>query len=333
MLRDPKRIIAYIITLAFLLTFPFLLEDYPLHLVNISGIWIILALGLGLLQGYIGEISMGHAAFFGIGAYTSVLLTMNGGFSFWLTLPISALITMVFGFLIGIVSLRLRGPYFAICTLGFGEIIRLIFVNCRELTGGPDGITGIASPNPIPLPFIGCISFTTKQANYFMIYVLVFFTVFIVYRIINSRLGKAIMAIREDQAYSECMGINAMKYKRLVFTISTFFAGIAGCLFAHYTHFISPYSFTVSQSFDLVIMVIVGGMGTIIGPILGAIILTLLPELLHAIKDYRMVIYGLMLMVIIIYFPHGIAGILKDFWDRFFKSYTNLRMNHGPIRS
>jgi len=141
------------------------------------------------------------------------------------------------------------------------------------------------------------------------------------------------MAIREDQAYSECMGINAMKYKRLVFTISTFFAGIAGCLFAHYTHFISPYSFTVVQSFDLVIMVIVGGMGTIIGPILGAIILTLIPELLHAIKDYRMVIYGMMLMVIIIYFPHGIAGILKDLQGRFFKNYKQLGMGHGPIRS
>lgn len=330
MLMSYKQIIAYLTALAFLVALPFLIKDYPLHLVNISGIWIILALSLGLLQGYIGETSMGHAAFFGIGAYSSVLLTMNAGFSFWLALPVSAIITMAFGYVIGIVSLRLSGPYFAICTLAFGEIIRLFFVNWRELTEGPDGITGIPSPSAIPLPFSGSLSFSSKEANYFLIYVLVFFTIFIIYRIINSRLGKAIMAIKEDQDYAECMGINAMKYKRMVFIISTFFAGMAGCLFAHYTHFISPYSFTVVQSFDLVIMVIVGGMGSIIGPILGAIILTLIPELLHAIKAYRMVIYGLMLMLIIIYFPHGIAGIVKDLRDRFFKKHKELGVGHGP---
>jgi len=316
----PIKIFAWFGAGLFLIALPFFLKEYPLHLVNISGIWIILALSLGLLQGYVGEISIGHAAFYGIGAYTSVLLTMKGGLSFWLSLPISALVTMGFGFLIGSVSLRLRGPYFAICTLGFGEIIRLIFVNWREMTGGPDGITGIPSPHPIPIPFSQTITFTSKQANYFLIYGFVFLTIFVIYRLIHSRLGKAFMAVREDQVYAECIGVNAMRYKRLAFTVSTFFAGVGGCLYAHYEHFISPYSFTVAQSFDLVIMVIVGGMGTIIGPIIGAILLTLVPELLHAIRDYRLVIYGLMLMMVIIYLPHGLAGIWHGISARFSKS-------------
>lgn len=303
-----------------LVALPFWVHDYPLHLVNISGIWIILALSVGLLQGYVGEISMGHAAFFGIGAYTSALLAMKGGVPFWLSLPISALVTMAFGFLIGLVSLRLRGPYFAICTLGFGEIIRLIFVNWRELSGGPDGITGIPAPNPIPLPLGGALTFDSKEANYYLIYGLVLLTVLVMYRLIHSRTGKAFMALREDSLYAECIGINVMQYKRLAFMVSTFFAGIGGCLYAHYEHFISPYSFTIGQSFDLVIMVIVGGMGTIAGPIIGAILLTLLPELLHAIKDYRMVFYGLILMLVIIYFPHGLVGVWQGVRNRLWKA-------------
>ena len=192
-----------------LLAIPFLLPEYPLHLINISGIWIILALSLGLLQGYLGEISMGHAAFYGIGAYTSALLTMKVGLSFWVSLPMSAMITMVFGYLIGLVSLRLRGPYFAICTLGFGEIIRMVFVNWREMSGGPDGITGIPSPQGLPIPFLGTLNFTGKEANYFLIYIMVVVTLGIMIRLIHSRPGRAFMAIREDPVYAECIGINA----------------------------------------------------------------------------------------------------------------------------
>lgn len=303
-----------------LLAIPFLLPEYPLHLINISGIWIILALSLGLLQGYLGEISIGHAGFFGIGAYTSALLTLSAGLSFWVSLPLSAMMTMIFGYLIGLVSLRLRGPYFAICTLGFGEIIRLVFVNWREMSGGPDGITGIPSPQGLPIPFIGTVNFTGKQANYFLIYALVVVTLGVMFRLIHSRPGRAFMAVREDPVYAECIGINAMQFKRMAFMVSTFFAGLAGCLYAHYEHFISPYSFTTGQSFDLVIMVILGGMGTLVGPIIGAILLTLIPELLHAIRDYRMVIYGLMLMLVIIYLPHGIVGLWRNITARFSRS-------------
>ncbi|MCB2192588.1 MAG: branched-chain amino acid ABC transporter permease [Deltaproteobacteria bacterium] len=315
-MSSKQKIAASLIALALLAVMPLFLTGYPLHLVNLSGIWIVLALSLGLIQGYIGEISLGHAAFFGLGAYTSSLLTMEAGVNFWLALPAAGLATMILGYAIGLVSLRLRGPYFAICTLAFGEIIRLIFVNWRELTQGQEGITGIPSPSPIPLPGGGAISFDSKAGGFYLIYALVLFAILVIYRIVNSRTGKAIVAIREDEDYAECLGINAMRYKRMVFCVSTFLAGLAGSVFAHYLHYISPYSFTVGQSFDLVIMVIVGGMGTIIGPIIGAVVLTLIPELLHAIKDYRLLLYGLMLMLVIIFSPEGIAGLLRDAKER-----------------
>jgi len=316
------KYISSIIGLAVIAILPFVLPDYPLHLCALSGIWIILVLSLCLLQGYIGELSMGHAAFFGIGAYSSVFMTMTGGFSFWAALPLSGIISMIFGYLIGLVSLRLRGPYFAMCTLGFAEVIRMVLVNWKKVTGGPDGIIAIPSPNEITLPFIGQISFINKIPNYFLIYIFVFITIFVVYRIVHSLMGYAIVAVREDQDYAECVGINTMKWKRFIYSISAFFAGLAGSLFAHYLHFISPYSFGVAESFDLVIMIIIGGTGTIIGPIIGAVLLTLLPEFLHAIKDYRMLIYGAILIVVIIYAPGGIAGLLKNLTDRYLPKLT-----------
>jgi len=312
------RYISPIIGLLVILILPFVLSEYPLHLCALSGIWIILVLSLCLLQGYIGELSMGHAAFFGIGAYTSVFMTMMGGFSFWLALPVSGIVSMILGYLIGLVSLRLRGPYFAMCTLGFAEVIRMILVNWKKVTGGPDGIIAIPSPDDIILPFIGSISFINKIPNYFLIYFFVLVTIFVVYRIVNGLTGYAIIAVREDQDYAECVGINTMRWKRFVYSISAFFAGLAGSLFAHYVHFISPYSFGVGESFDLVIMIIIGGTGTIVGPIIGAVLLTLLPELLHAIKDYRMLIYGAILIFVIMYAPGGIAGLLKSFTNRYF---------------
>jgi len=321
-MNNKTTYISSIILVIVLLILPFVLPEYPLHLFALCGIWIILVLSLCLLQGYIGELSMGHAAFFGIGAYSSVFMTMFGGFSFWAALPLSGIVAMIFGYLIGLVALRLRGPYFAIVTLGFAEIIRMVLVNWKDVSGGPDGIIGIPPPDSIWLPLIGQISFAGKIASYFLIYIFVAVTVYVVYRIVKSLMGYAVVSVREDLDYAECVGINTTRWKRFIFSISAFFAGLAGSLFAHYVHFISPYSFGVSESFDLVIMIIVGGTGTIIGPIIGAVLLTLLPELLHAIKDFRMLIYGAILVVIIMYAPGGIAGLLKSFSNRYFPNLT-----------
>lgn len=311
-----RNFAVWLVGIALVIALPLFLSEYPLHLFTISGIWIILALSLCLLQGYIGEISMGHATFFGIGAYCSVFMTMMGGVSFWLALPASGLVAMFFGYFIGLVSLRLRGPYFGICTLGFAEVFRLILVNWSSVSGGPDGITKIPPPDAIVLPFVGTIAFDTKIACYYLIYAFVIVTIIAVKRIVGSLMGYAITAVREDQDYAESVGIDTMKWKRLIFSLSAFFAGIAGSLFAHYVHFISPSSFSVSESFDLVIMIVIGGTGTIIGPVIGAVLLTLIPELLHAIKDYRMLIYGAILVVMVMYAPGGIAGLIKSARDR-----------------
>lgn len=312
MTEGTRHSAAWLVGIALVMVLPLFLSDYPLHLFAISGIWIILALSLCLLQGYIGEISMGHATFFGIGAYCSVFMTLMGGISFWLALPASGLVAMIFGYGIGLVSLRLRGPYFGICTLAFAEVFRLILVNWSSVSGGPDGITKIPPPDPIVLPFGNPITFDTKLASYYLIYAFVIVTIIAVHRIVRSLMGYAITAVREDQDYAESVGVDTMKWKRLVFTMSAFFAGIAGSLFAHYVHFISPSSFSVSESFDLVIMIVIGGTGTIVGPVIGAVLLTLIPELLHAIKDYRMLIYGAILIVTVMYAPGGIAGLIKD---------------------
>jgi branched-chain amino acid transport system permease protein len=308
--RKPASSSVIWIVLILFVLLPFLSPAFTLHLINLTGIWIILALSLGLVLGYIGEISIGHAAFFGIGAYSSVLLTMNG-WSFWAALPIAALITSCFGYLIGRVSLRVSGPYFAICTLAFGEIIKIILINWRSLSGGPDGIAGIPAIDSLSLPFGIHLAFETKMQNYYLIFFFVAVTFLVFYRILHSRVGYAILSVRADPEYAEYIGIDAMKFKRLVFVLSTFFCGIAGCLFAHYVKFISPYSFTVTQSFDLIIMVLIGGSGTLVGPAVGAAILTFIPEFLHSIQEYRMVIYGLLLMIIIIFFPAGLYGFFS----------------------
>jgi branched-chain amino acid transport system permease protein len=288
-------------------------EDFTLNLINLSGIWIILALSLGLVLGYIGEISLCHAAFFGIGAYSSALLTING-FSFWVALPVGSFVTAVAGYLTGKISLRISGPYFAILTLSLGELFRVLMINSnKDLMGGADGITNIPSMGSISFPFGFEFDFGTRIGSFFLIYFFVALCLLVLYRILNSRIGYAIFSLRDDEEYAMYIGIDTKKYKQMIFVLSTFLCGIAGCLFAHYVNFISPYSFTVSQSFDLVLIVLIGGSGTLVGPVLGAFVLTFLPEFLHAIDQYRMLIYGFLLMVIIIFFPGGLYGTLRPY--------------------
>jgi branched-chain amino acid transport system permease protein len=287
-------------------------ESYHLHLVNITYIYIILALSLGLIVGFIGELSLGHAAFFAIGAYTSALITKDLGLSFWITLPIAIAFAAFIGFLVGYPSLKLKGPFFAITTLAFGEIIRLVINNLEELTRGAMGLPGIQPPNPITIPGLFAIDFYDRRAFYYLILLFVFITIIIIYRIIYSRVGRAFIAIREDEVLAKSIGINAMRYKIIAFVIASAMAGLAGCLYAHYFLFISPVSFDVAQSINVVLMVIIGGSNSILGPILGAFLITLLPEILRAIAEYRMVIYGAILVFAIIFMPEGIVGSISE---------------------
>jgi len=319
--QKPKALFEYYMTKAritygiigiVLIILPFGMPDYYLHLMVMAGISSIMALSLGLLVGYLGLVSFCQAAFYGIGAYTSALLTLHLHLSFWLALPVSSLVATFFGVIIGYPSLKTKGPYFSIITLGFGQIMSLIFVNWVGLTRGSQGMSGIPSPGALVFPLLGTVSFKAKIPYLFLVLLILAVTFFFIRKLLSSHLGRSLMAIRENEILAEAVGIRAMKYKLMAFMISTFFAGLAGSLYAHYFRFISPVSFTVIQSFETLINVIFGGAGLLIGPIVGSTVLTIISEGLRMASEYRNTVYALILLLVILFLPAGIAGELKD---------------------
>lgn len=275
-----------------LLVFPIMKNPYLIHIITLSCIYCILTLGLNIIVGWTGLLVLGFAAFYGIGAYTSAILSTKLGFTFWETLPCSIIITMIFGILAGAPAIRLRGDYLAIVTLGFGEIVRIVLNNWDVLTNGPKGITGIPHPN--------FFNINHRILSYYIIIILLAFVIFVVERLNKSRIGRAWLAIREDEIAAQTMGIDTTKMKLLAFAIGGSFAGISGCFFAHWAGFVSPESFTFYESVLILCMVVLGGLANIPGSIIGATILSLLPEILRDFRTYRMLIFGLLLVVIMI---------------------------------
>lgn len=274
--------------------------DIVLHLFILSGIYIILAVSLNLINGICGQFSLGHAGFWAVGAYSGAAYSV-----YWaLPLPneVNLLISCAVGFiaaslagvLIGVPCLRLRGDYLAIATLGFGEIIRIIIMNTDSI-GGPRGFTDI--PN---------------WSNAFWVYLFVIVTILVITNIMRGTHGRAIISIREDEIAADSMGIYTFKYKTLAFVIGAGFAGLAGSLYAHYTQFLHPNGFTFMWSVIILLMIILGGLGSITGSIVGAVILTILPELLRYMGDtvsqWRMVIYSVLLILLMLLRPEGIFG-------------------------
>lgn len=277
-----------------------------------SGIYIILALSLNLLLGYAGLFSVGHGAFYGIGAYTAAILATKLFFPFWAELLTAACVAGLFGFLIGFPTLRLRGDYLALATFGFAVILYSIFNNWYGLTRGPLGIRGI--PRVV---FLG-LEFKTLWSYAILVGIFVFITIFCIRRFTRSAFGKVLEAIREDDIAALAIGKNIARFKVLAFIISAFFAGIAGVLYAHYITFIDPTSFVIQESFLIFSMVIFGGMGSIGGSILGASILVILPEALRYLglpsaiaANMRQMIYGALIVFIINWRPEGLLGKSK----------------------
>jgi len=262
---------------------------YQLNLILIC-INIILAVSLNLINGFTGQFSIGHAGFMAIGAYTSAIMTVKLGQPFPLAILAGAVAAAIVGFLIGLPTLRLKGDYLAIATLGFGEIIKVLFVNF-EYVGGASGLHGI--------PHV-----TTWSWVFFI----ALFTVVFIGNFINSSHGRACISIREDEIAAETMGINTTKYKVMAFTIGAFFAGTAGALFAHYFYILQPNNFGFLRSVDYLVMVVLGGLGSISGSILAAIVLTILNAALQSVAELRMVIYSLLLILIMIFRPQGLMG-------------------------
>lgn len=285
---------------SFLILFPFIMKDYYIDVAILAGIYIILALGLNVVVGFTGLLNLGFVAFYAIGAYTYALLNVKLGLGFWQSLPLCLLASTVSGFVLAIPALRLRGDYLAIVTLGFGEITRLILNNWDTLTGGPNGISGIASP------VIYGISMGKLNRYYYLILLSVFICYRIIKRVRESRLGRAWIAIREDEISAGAMGVNVTLYKLYAFSFGAFWAGLGGALFAAKMQFVSPESFTFLESVLILCMVILGGLGSINGVIAGAVILVVLPEVLRGVQSYRMLALGSGLILMMIFRPQGL---------------------------
>lgn len=281
-------------------------SEYVIGVLVIAGIFTILTLSLNLVTGFTGQFCLGWAAFYGVGAYTSALLTMRLDVSFWLAMPAAGLMSALFGILLGIPTMRLKEIYLAITTLGFGEIVRLIMLNWTDLTRGAMGLPGIPSPS------LFGYEFGSKYPYYYLILVLIILTVLIMQRLIDSRVGRALIAIREDELAAKAIGIDTTYYKILAFAVGAFFAGIAGSFYAHYATFIDPHTFAFMESITVLAMVVLGGAGSIYGSVFGAVLLTIIPEVLRDAAEYRLVIFGLMMMLVMLVRPQGVFGKGRD---------------------
>jgi len=291
-----------------LLSFPLLFSMYQVNIMTTALMYVVLGLGLNIVVGLAGLLDLGYVAFYAVGAYSYALLNQHFGISFWLALPIGALLSAVFGVILGFPVLRLRGDYLAIVTLGFGEIIRLVLENWNEFSHGPSGIANIPRPGffGLEMSLHGSINFI-----YYIMICLMIFTIFLVNRLQDSRIGRAWVALREDELACQAMGIDKTKTKLTAFALGAAWAGMVGVVFAAKTTFINPASFTFLESAIILSIVVLGGMGSIVGVICGALLLILLPEYLRAFSDYRMLLFGAIMVVMMVFRPEGIISRVR----------------------
>ena len=308
----------YIVILLIALAVPFIIPNrYFFQVIITCCLFSIGALSMNLILGYTGQASLAHGAFFGIGAYGVAIMMQTLGWSFWIALPLSALMTAFIGFLVGFLALRTRGAYFAIVTMCLGEIVGLVISNWVELTGGANGINGIAPPGAISLPFIGQISFEGQTPKYYLILVFLIFTLFFMHRLVNSLKGLTFMACRNNEILAEAVGIHTFKTKLLSFVVSIFFVSMAGGLYAILMGSISPTVASLGITFNFLLYVLLGGAATLVGPVLGSFALPILQENLQFLQEYQMVLFGVLLVVVIIYAPRGLMGVITALRSRF----------------
>ncbi len=309
-----------------LLVVPFVAGPYVLYIMNLIGFSIIAAVGLNLLTGFTGQISLGHAAFVGVGGYTTAILVTRLGFPFWVALPCAGFVSAGMGLIIGIPSLRVKGLYLCIATLAAQFILEFVFVHWESMTKGIRGIN-------VPPPRIGSFEFNTEKSYYFITFMLVILVVGFARNLVRTKWGRAFVAIRDRDLSAEIIGINLFRYKLAAFAISSFFAGIAGGLWVGFIKVVTPEHFPFSLSIQYLAMVIVGGMGSVLGSIFGAIFMTLTPELLNMLVGsgkemfpgldqffipLKDIVFGGLIVAFLVFEPHGLAEI----WHRIKNFFT-----------
>ncbi len=273
----------------------------------VCAINVLLAVGLDFVLGYAGQLNLGQSAFYGIGAYASTLLIMRVAMPFWIAFAFGVLLSGIAGALLSLFAVRLRGHYLAIASLGFAVITYQILVNWISLTQGPLGIYAIAPPPPIAIPGLPPIVFSSLVNLFYLTAGFALIVYFLLDQLVRSPIGDALTAIREDETSAAALGIDGPKWKTFAFAISSAVAGAAGCFYASFVGTLVPDAFFITESFGMLAMVIVGGMGTLIGPVFGAILLTVLPELLRGIGDLRLIVYGAAVTLVVLFMPGGMV--------------------------
>ncbi|MBF0377387.1 MAG: branched-chain amino acid ABC transporter permease [Desulfamplus sp.] len=286
------------------------------------GINTLLALGLNMLMGYAGQVSLGHAAFYGIGAYSTAILSTTFGLSPWIALVCAVGGAIFVAFIVGLPTLKLSGYYLGMGTLGFGMIVNITFREWSSVTGGSSGFVGI------PMLELGSIVFEAGRSYFFLVWAVVFVAIVLCRRILNSRMGRALRSIHDGENASMAVGVNTHFLKLQIFMFSAALGSIAGFLYAHFVMFISPDSFGFMVSVKMVTMVVIGGMASVWGAILGSSLLTLLPEVLHSFEEYEMIIFGLILMVVMIFMPQGLTRGLIDIYEHSRKNSNRIKVNN-----
>jgi branched-chain amino acid transport system permease protein len=300
----------FVVLLAMLLAIPVTVESYLVFLVALAAVHIIIAVGLNLLTGYTGQISLGHAGFIAIGAYTSALLMLKLNAPFSLALPAAGLVSGLFGLALGFPALRLTGPYLAVATLGFGIAVAQVLVKWESLSGGSIGL------HP-PRPAFGPFTIDSDTRFYYLAIAVMLLMTIGAANLVRSRIGRAFVAIRDSEIAAEAMGVDVSRYKTLAFAISAVYSGIGGALMGHLVGYINPDSFGVASSIYYLSMIVIGGLASIFGSIAGSIFLTALTHILSGIKNLPMVIYGSLLILVVIFEPRGLWGRwqrIRQYW-------------------
>lgn len=305
LLRHRTGLAVWVLAVLLILTPLVVTNPYNLGILNLIGLYVIVVLGLNLFTGYAGQISLGHAAFFGLGAYGSAILTATYNFPAWPAMALTAVALALVALGLGVPTLRLSGHYLAMATLGFNYVVDSIFVQWDQVTGGPSGLSGVP-----PLSLFG-ITFDSDVKFHYLVWTIALIALTLCLNLVRSGMGRGLAALAQDEVAAATLGVNVQRDKILVFVLSAVFASVAGSLYAHYFGYVNPAAFNIFKSLDLVIMVVVGGMGSIWGTLFGVSLITILPHLLEFFETYMDIVHGVILVVILLFLPQGfITGLL-----------------------
>jgi branched-chain amino acid transport system permease protein len=312
----PRRHLALLLTVLVIIALPLIFNDtYWRTNLALCAINVLLAIGLDFILGYTGQLNLGHSAFYGLGAYVSTLLIVKLGMPFWAAFVAGVAVSGLAGMFLSLFAVRLRGHYLAIASLGFAVIVYQILLNWISLTQGPLGIYGIAPPPPLVIGGQTIVDFRNLTAFFYLVSAFTLLVYLLLRQLVRSPIGETLTAIREDEVSAASLGVNAAAWKVFAFGVGAAVGGAAGCFYASFVGTLVPDAFFVTEAFNILAMVIVGGMGTLIGPMFGAILLTLLPEVLRGVGDLRLVVYGAALTFVVLFMPGGLAqaaSVVKD---------------------